>query len=276
MPRKREKQTKDYNKAFPSAMRELMDKHSTTQNDLADYLNKTRQAISYYCDGSSSPDWETIVKIADYFGVSTDYLLGRTSDPHISPAATDDLHLSADSIKQMKYFTCNEQHAAELSSLMEDRLFWSIIREIIAYKNASIAEGIYDSIKLKHHTTDEDSCMDEMLSEEKIKSELTVAINNDILDLVTRHYLSSLLYLDSLGSQEDSYSDHAFALNFVPSEIHEQRAKKYLQFLLESVNQNDPIHSLHNVYIEAAKAGHIYYDQHGQAHYSSRKRKDDE
>ena len=76
MPRKRKEQSDNYSKAFPSALRELMDAKRTTQNELADYLDKSRQAISYYCDGSSSPDWETIVRIAEFFDVSTDYLLG--------------------------------------------------------------------------------------------------------------------------------------------------------------------------------------------------------
>lgn len=98
MPRKRKEQSDNYNKAFPKSIRELMEKRKTTQNELADYLQKTRQAVSYYCDGSSSPDWETLVKIADYFDVSTDYLLGRTADPNRLPCAADDLGLSAEAI----------------------------------------------------------------------------------------------------------------------------------------------------------------------------------
>ena len=79
MPRKRneqKEQNENYNKAFPTVMRHLM--QTTTQAELAGYLSKTRQSITYYCDGSSSPDWETLVKIADFFDVSTDYLLGLT------------------------------------------------------------------------------------------------------------------------------------------------------------------------------------------------------
>lgn len=78
MPRKRNEQSENYHKAFPTALRSLMDEHKkeVTQQILADVLGKSRQAISYYCDGSSSPDWETLVKIANFFSVSTDYLLG--------------------------------------------------------------------------------------------------------------------------------------------------------------------------------------------------------
>ena len=103
MPRKRneqKEQCKNFNKAFPTVMRQLMKK--TTQADLAEYLSKTRQAITYYCDGSSSPDWETLVKIADFFDVSTDYLLGRTFDPSRQPCAVDELGLAKENVDYLK------------------------------------------------------------------------------------------------------------------------------------------------------------------------------
>lgn len=79
MPRKRMTVINElYNKPFPSALRELMRERNTTQQELADVLGKTRQSISYYCDGSSSPDWETIAAIAKFYSVSSDWLLGLT------------------------------------------------------------------------------------------------------------------------------------------------------------------------------------------------------
>lgn len=78
MPRKRNGQPENYYKAFPTALRKLIEDRGITHQVLAEQLGKSRQAISYYCDGSSSPDWETIVEIANYFSVSTDYLLGLT------------------------------------------------------------------------------------------------------------------------------------------------------------------------------------------------------
>lgn len=89
MPRKRKEQSDNYYKAFPTALRELIKEHSTTQQALADHLKKSRQAIAYYCDGSSSPDWETLVKIARYFSVSTDYLVGE------SPTKTPNVEIQA-------------------------------------------------------------------------------------------------------------------------------------------------------------------------------------
>lgn len=49
-----------------------------SQNELAKALGLTQQAISAYENGLREPDLETLQKIADFFDVSLDYLLGRT------------------------------------------------------------------------------------------------------------------------------------------------------------------------------------------------------
>ena len=74
MPRKQIRHPENYSKAFPSRLRILMDDFSITQQTLADYIGVSRQSVSCYCDGSTYPDWETIVKIADHFEISTDWL----------------------------------------------------------------------------------------------------------------------------------------------------------------------------------------------------------
>lgn len=119
MPRKRnekKEQSENFNKAFPTVMRQLMKK--TTQADLAEYLSKTRQSITYYCDGSSSPDWETLVKIADFFNVSTDYLLGRTDEPSRQPCAADDLGLTAEAIAYIRHYS-NPARSKDMEELVK-------------------------------------------------------------------------------------------------------------------------------------------------------------
>ena len=102
MPRKQRVESNGYDKAFPRALRKLLADSGTTKKDLADHLNRSGQAIAYYCDGSSSPDWETIVEIAKYFSVSTDYLLGTTEDPAPRPSAVDDLGLSPKAVQYLR------------------------------------------------------------------------------------------------------------------------------------------------------------------------------
>ena len=58
--------------------RSLREKAARTQKELASRLNVPNQNISNYERGFRQPDYETLQKLADYYDVSTDYLLGRT------------------------------------------------------------------------------------------------------------------------------------------------------------------------------------------------------
>ena len=57
----------------------------TDVNKLKEALGVSAQAINQYKIGTSRPSLENLCKIADFYGVSTDYLLGRTKTPTINP-----------------------------------------------------------------------------------------------------------------------------------------------------------------------------------------------
>lgn len=48
-----------------------------TQVDLAKELNVTKQTVSNWENDNIQPSVDMLVKLADFFGVTTDYLLGR-------------------------------------------------------------------------------------------------------------------------------------------------------------------------------------------------------
>ena len=52
-----------------------------TQQRLAIELSMSQNTISRYETGEREADYKTLILIADYFQVSIDYLLERTSDP---------------------------------------------------------------------------------------------------------------------------------------------------------------------------------------------------
>lgn len=56
---------------------EIMEKTGTTHLQLANYLGVGRATVSHYVAGRNEPDIATLCKIADYFNVSVDYLVGR-------------------------------------------------------------------------------------------------------------------------------------------------------------------------------------------------------
>lgn len=241
----------------------------------ATQINKSLIQALEKDDSDRSVGYDKVATLAAHYNVSADYLLGLSDDPSRTPAATDDLHISAKAIKQLRAFTCDDGNAHELSLLMENQLFWSIIHEIIAFKKAAAAEGIYNSIQLKYHSPDDADCIAEMEYRDKMDDALSAAVFDESIDETTRRYLSSLIYLNNLTGTDGQFTDDAFIRNFVPSEIHEQRISRYLHGLLEQINTENPIHDLRRVFVEAARTGHISYDSTGNAHYSSRKQGDD-
>jgi transcriptional regulator with XRE-family HTH domain len=93
-----------------------------TQEGLSLKLKMARTTYSGYELGTSEPDNETLEKIADFYGVTTDYLLGReeSKKPTVS-----DLELSDDELMQ-KY-----KIVLDGKPIDDD-----IIREVLSYVRA--------------------------------------------------------------------------------------------------------------------------------------------
>ena len=61
-------------------LKEIRKKKKISQQRLAIDLNMNQNTISRYENMERQADYETLVRFADYFDVSLDYLLGRTTD----------------------------------------------------------------------------------------------------------------------------------------------------------------------------------------------------
>lgn len=55
-----------------------------TQSEIAKLLNTTQQQYSMYENGLRQLPTELLIALADFYNVSTDYILGRTDNPKIS------------------------------------------------------------------------------------------------------------------------------------------------------------------------------------------------
>lgn len=70
---------------FQNIFRKLRTSSNLTQNAIAEKLGISRSTIGMYETGAREPDFETLEKIADYFNVDTDFLLGRTNQTTMLP-----------------------------------------------------------------------------------------------------------------------------------------------------------------------------------------------
>lgn len=64
---------------FGELLANLRKERGVLQKEVATYLNVTVATISNYEKGVHSPDLDTLILLADFFDVSTDYLLQRTN-----------------------------------------------------------------------------------------------------------------------------------------------------------------------------------------------------
>ncbi len=62
-------------------LKELREHRKLTQADVAKALGIDRTTYGKYETGDSSPHYEKLIQLADFFGVSVDYLIGKTDIP---------------------------------------------------------------------------------------------------------------------------------------------------------------------------------------------------
>ena len=73
---------------FPN-IRNLREDHDKKQIELANYLNVKQTTYSKYELGKINIPIEIFIKLADYYDVSVDYLLGRTKEKNFTSAKPD-------------------------------------------------------------------------------------------------------------------------------------------------------------------------------------------
>ena len=95
-----------------------------TQQDIANYLGLTRPAYTAYEGGNRHPDYSTLQKLADYYDVSTDYLLGHSDDPR--KTADEEFEAFANDPELGRWY--KELPQSDEEDLQKLRQMWEIIR----------------------------------------------------------------------------------------------------------------------------------------------------
>ena len=65
-------------------LKQLRRQHGISQLKLAMDLGLNQNSISRYESGEREADYQTLIRLADYFNVSVDYLLERTESPAVN------------------------------------------------------------------------------------------------------------------------------------------------------------------------------------------------
>lgn len=188
-----------YNAPFPSNLRALLDERKSTITALARELGITRQAVSQYADGTGQPNADKLKRIANYFDVSTDWLLGRAGGikslnadvstvgkyTGLSEAAIEFLHSICDQEKQLEAISAIISHGA----------FSNIVGYVLELKDAKI-ESEFDrwgiSEQKAERTTDGGRIIrgfeHEIFLEYMIETCMKVIVGEITQDMISKEY----------------------------------------------------------------------------------------
>ena len=70
-----------YKELFIKRLQKIRKRHGFTQNEVAKELNISQVNMSHYETGIREPDIETLAQLAEFYGVSTDWLIGYGEQP---------------------------------------------------------------------------------------------------------------------------------------------------------------------------------------------------
>ena len=115
---------------FKDLFAELRKDTGLSQEKFAEVFHQAGSTISSYETGRNTPSFDMLIQYADYFGVTTDYLIGRT--PHnMSPAILTEKFVDNTSICEvlglLKDLSTSRRRAILL--VLRDLSFSSTIQE---------------------------------------------------------------------------------------------------------------------------------------------------
>lgn len=81
---------------FKNIFKQLRIASGLTQAEFSKRIGISRSTIGMYETGAREPDFETLEKIADFFNVDVDYLLGRTNKTTLLPQSAGQYYLNSE------------------------------------------------------------------------------------------------------------------------------------------------------------------------------------
>lgn len=129
-----------YNATLPTKLRELLeshpaDGHSTTYKALGEAVGVRQQTISQYASGQTQPTADVALRIAQYFGVSLDYLLTGVSadkqDIHERTGLSDEAIDLLERAKGIYTFDGTVTVGQMIDRLLSDKDFYGFFDDLL-------------------------------------------------------------------------------------------------------------------------------------------------
>ena len=79
---------------FGTTLKKLRLQRNLTQKELGSFIGLSKAVVSKYETGIGYPNFDTLICIADFFGVTTDYLLGVEKEKTINVSTLTDSQIA--------------------------------------------------------------------------------------------------------------------------------------------------------------------------------------
>ena len=91
-----------------------------TQEKVAEKLNIAKNTLSQWENGKRKPDYEILIKLADFFNCSIDYLIGRKKIDEEKKEPEQVEHIYIEKINQIKNFSTTKLNCLEMINEMSE------------------------------------------------------------------------------------------------------------------------------------------------------------
>jgi len=143
---------------FPRRLRLLFDETRANQTEVAEYVGVSRQAVSQWMNGKTTPDCYNFKKVAEFFNVPIEYLYGET-DSRVSEniALAESLGLSDKAISKMQSWASEKRKGLSfpLSEILSDIIADNEFDKFIERIQLVIAEYIEHRFHQEHEGNQE-------------------------------------------------------------------------------------------------------------------------
>lgn len=131
---------------FKNIFKQLRIASGLTQAEMSKKIGISRSTIGMYETGAREPDFETLEKIADFFNVDTDYLLGRTNKTTLLPETAGKYYVNDETAKV----------AQEIFENKELRVLFDAARDA-SPEDLRTTYDMLMALKRKEQNTDDDT-----------------------------------------------------------------------------------------------------------------------
>ncbi len=145
-------------------LKDLRTERNLTLEQLAEKIGISKSALGKYeSDNGKDISPYSILLLADYYGVSADFLMGRTETKNHPNTALDELHLSDDAIDILRTVNFNHRLLSEiichkdfLTLMLDAEIYVDRIADMRIHDMNAVLEAVRHMVLDKHKGDDED------------------------------------------------------------------------------------------------------------------------